>query len=479
MKKNTNLLLQIKCCNSGTLSIIIYITSFLFSLDVYSQIPSSVKNYSGWNFENAELSNGKLVFQPGQSRDVAFDVTIMRDKDTDGNWVMDSNIDFIFQLIRKSSSGNEIPITNRMNMTDLDFDDGATSLQKQFVVSLIGNGSASTNYVLNGDQIFLDIQDNTFSGGWYRVSTSYDVIVKTSTTGPIKNNEICCNQCILGGDTPLTLGQTPGTILSGSHTNTLWELKTHGYEWATFAGFNSLTYSPDPSFKTVTYRRWFGEELVPHCNNCHDDMVPVSGANTSGSNVIEITVSSLAPEKDFSSNTYSKTVEYQAGIIQIKGSQSVVAPSSQVSFVAARSIQILPGGDIFSNISLRIDPSILACPLKNGRIATPEEDNTSSVDESTPIINESVEDLTLYPNPASVETVIKYRVATSGSVKIIICDNSGKSIVTVLNDQKIDPGVYSINFITKNLKPGLYLCSLINNNHQIVKRLVITSDASN
>lgn len=65
----------------------------------------------------------------------------------------------------------------------------------------------------------------------------------------------------------------------------------------------------------------------------------------------------------------------------------------------------------------------------------------------------------VYPNPFNVSAVIRYDLNTSGRVRLIVYDNLGRTVKTLV-DQVQKPGKYSFQFDASQLPSGIYLCRL-------------------
>jgi phosphatidylserine/phosphatidylglycerophosphate/cardiolipin synthase-like enzyme len=61
-----------------------------------------------------------------------------------------------------------------------------------------------------------------------------------------------------------------------------------------------------------------------------------------------------------------------------------------------------------------------------------------------------------YPNPFNASTNIKFTIANSGDVKIIVYDMIGRQVKTLANE-KLKPGTYEISFDGSSLPNGIYL----------------------
>lgn len=77
-----------------------------------------------------------------------------------------------------------------------------------------------------------------------------------------------------------------------------------------------------------------------------------------------------------------------------------------------------------------------------------------------------------YPNPFNPVTNIKFDVAKSGPVKIIVYDLLGKEVALVLNRQ-LSPGKYVIDFNAENLSSGIYFYKLITQDFVSIKKMTL------
>lgn len=65
----------------------------------------------------------------------------------------------------------------------------------------------------------------------------------------------------------------------------------------------------------------------------------------------------------------------------------------------------------------------------------------------------------VYPNPFNASAVIRYDLNTSGRVRLIVYDNLGRTVKTLV-DQVQKPGRYAFQFDASQLPSGIYLCRL-------------------
>ena len=70
--------------------------------------------------------------------------------------------------------------------------------------------------------------------------------------------------------------------------------------------------------------------------------------------------------------------------------------------------------------------------------------------------------LAAFPNPSGGNSTIKYSVAVSSHVSIVVYDLQGKKIDVLLNKNQ-DAGVYTLNWNNKGLAKGTYIVSALKN----------------
>ncbi|MEO6696115.1 MAG: T9SS type A sorting domain-containing protein [Ignavibacteria bacterium] len=77
-----------------------------------------------------------------------------------------------------------------------------------------------------------------------------------------------------------------------------------------------------------------------------------------------------------------------------------------------------------------------------------------------------------YPNPFNPVTKINYELPKDGNVTLKIFDNTGKEVLTIINEFK-PAGYYSTEFIGSNLSSGIYYYILKANNFSDTKRMIL------
>ncbi len=93
----------------------------------------------------------------------------------------------------------------------------------------------------------------------------------------------------------------------------------------------------------------------------------------------------------------------------------------------------------------------------------------------TPISNEVPSKFSLsqnYPNPFNPRTVIKFQVASSSSIKIIVFDILGREVQTLVNEQ-LKPGTYEVDFVGSNFASGIYFYKLEAGEYVETRKMVL------
>ena len=77
-----------------------------------------------------------------------------------------------------------------------------------------------------------------------------------------------------------------------------------------------------------------------------------------------------------------------------------------------------------------------------------------------------------YPNPFNPTTNIKFDVAKTGDVKIVVFDVMGREVQTLVN-QSLTPGTYEVKFNGVNITSGVYFYRLQSGNFTETKRMLM------
>jgi hypothetical protein len=77
-----------------------------------------------------------------------------------------------------------------------------------------------------------------------------------------------------------------------------------------------------------------------------------------------------------------------------------------------------------------------------------------------------------YPNPFNPSTDIKFDVPKQSYIKIMIYDNLGKEISTLVNGQ-FNPGTYKVNWNASNYPSGVYFYRILSGNYEKTKKMIL------
>ncbi|MBK8553536.1 MAG: T9SS type A sorting domain-containing protein [Ignavibacteria bacterium] len=77
-----------------------------------------------------------------------------------------------------------------------------------------------------------------------------------------------------------------------------------------------------------------------------------------------------------------------------------------------------------------------------------------------------------FPNPFNPFTKIKFEISKSSLIKFEIFDLNGRKILTLINE-KLNPGIFDINFDGSNLPSGVYIYRLQSDNYSQTKKMIL------
>ena len=77
-----------------------------------------------------------------------------------------------------------------------------------------------------------------------------------------------------------------------------------------------------------------------------------------------------------------------------------------------------------------------------------------------------------YPNPFNPITNIKFQIAKSGDVKLVVFDVLGREVTTLVNEQ-LNPGTYEVQWDASSYPSGVYFYRLITNTYSETKKMVL------
>ncbi|MCL6493715.1 MAG: T9SS type A sorting domain-containing protein [Ignavibacterium sp.] len=97
--------------------------------------------------------------------------------------------------------------------------------------------------------------------------------------------------------------------------------------------------------------------------------------------------------------------------------------------------------------------------------------NIIEVDVSSPVEFSLAQN---YPNPFNPTTTIRYTIAKAANVSLVVYNVLGEEILTLVNNQFTEPGVYNVVFDATNLPSGTYIYRLTADDFVMTKKMVLT-----
>jgi hypothetical protein len=372
----------------------------------------------------------------------------------------------------------EISLSISANQTSVNLGDQVTLTASATPSNNTYSWSATTNGNLNsttGNPVTASPinQSNTYTAKATHVFSVNDVEITCTqeatkiiavTLPPISGNSICCNQCVPSGLAPTSLGQSPGTILSGGNGTPFgyqWQQSANsGASYSDISGANGVSYSPPSLGQKMLYRRLVTGGGFP--------------ARYS-SNVVTIDVLDLPSSPTIGTTSYSSSQQKKAfGTITIQGDQTP-ATGVIVNFIAEQQIVVLPSSWLKPGLTLSV--GALCDPPTGGRMESVGEMEIIEVDtitESSLYPLAIIQDTTglpdslskknesrfsVSPNPANATITIRYRTQVRGFVKLSVIDNNGKIIYNVMNSN-VETGEHEQNLDVSQWSHGLYILKL-------------------
>jgi hypothetical protein len=116
-----------------------------------------------------------------------------------------------------------------------------------------------------------------------------------------------------------------------------------------------------------------------------------------------------------------------------------------------------------NSFTLVLPPLSVTCILLSGKANPPSLYNPVKLE---------ITNLSIYPNPASVSTVIAYSLDKPSNVKIEISSERGELVKVILNEYQTQ-GTWQFNSNTSDLRNGIYFIRLTNNSGIQIKKLII------
>jgi len=81
--------------------------------------------------------------------------------------------------------------------------------------------------------------------------------------------------------------------------------------------------------------------------------------------------------------------------------------------------------------------------------------------------------ISIYPNPAKNQATVELNLDAAGTVNLNLTDMTGKKIQVILNNDTKVAGLHQIQVDTSKLLPGIYYCTLYNDDLISTQKLIV------
>jgi hypothetical protein len=117
-------------------------------------------------------------------------------------------------------------------------------------------------------------------------------------------------------------------------------------------------------------------------------------------------------------------------------------------------------------------PYSITCYSESGLTLYPNTATTCGIITSVNTINETSDEIKLYPNPATQNTTLLFNLKNAEEIKITLFDITGKEMMLIVNEE-MQKGNQQININTSKLSPGIYICKIQSDNGERLMKLVV------
>lgn len=216
------------------------------------------------------------------------------------------------------------------------------------------------------------------------------------------------------------------------------------------------------------------------CGSCHSKATTITAYFTVPDTVItgqSYTVS-ITLVSSSGSGKYGVNIAAKIGTLAIisgqglKLSSNELTQSSAITYVATKTIQFTytapasAGSDsLYGTVVRGYSGAWNWAPNKGMVVRTA----TGIINSDTPL-NFSLSQN--YPNPFNPTTNIKYSIAKSGLVKLIVIDALGQEVETIVNKVQ-SAGNYDVKFKAENLSSGIYFYKITSGDFTQVKKMFL------
>lgn len=252
-------------------------------------------------------------------------------------------------------------------------------------------------------------------------------------------------------------------------------------DWQTATGMDSLSISADPQLVSLTdfHLQSTGSPVmgmgiaIPGLTTDIDgqtrDSIPELGADEFPG-IIPVELISLNASASKSSVTLSWSTATETNNRGFEVERSINGNFEVIGFVAGR-------GTTTEKQSYSFIDNNPAAGIIRYRLKQIDFDGTYSyssvieVDFKTPTTFDLAQN---YPNPFNPTTTIRYSIANAVNVSLVVYNTLGEEVMTLVNNQFTEPGVYNVVFDASNLASGTYIYRLTAGDFVMTKKMVLT-----
>jgi len=326
---------------------------------------------------------------------------------------------------------------------------------------------------------FYNELNNLNDDGYPHLTYNIGVSFSTNSSNPNSYNDVWLNITPpiedLGEDFELKpIELQAGSYLPKLNVDPSLVLPLWGLFWVTV----TVTQYKDPAFiphtsslDIVNGESKFDKPIIPESTGFHDK-VP--------SELVPEILSELIKDDLYLQNqTITGSEHFRAGktikagknvTSDVPQGEFIIEPGANVVFQSGENIVMKPGfrAKAGSNFRAYIDPyfTCTQCSDKMLQDGDGQENNIVVNEWRTKFTPDTIKNkeksvsFTIYPNPFTNTTTLKYNVNESSTVTISIFDSSGHKVLLLENKKVHEPGTYEITLNGINLAPGIYFCSL-------------------
>jgi cyclomaltodextrinase / maltogenic alpha-amylase / neopullulanase len=121
-----------------------------------------------------------------------------------------------------------------------------------------------------------------------------------------------------------------------------------------------------------------------------------------------------------------------------------------------------------------LDTFVVDLPPYTSRLYIVDTAAVTAVDDpaSTPPVPKEFALEQNYPNPFNGETILQFRIAEEGHVRLVVYDLLGREVATLVDELK-EPGGYTVGFDASRLASGMYLARVEAGGRAIVRKMLL------